>query len=75
MPDTTEALVDLLAQNLIRRGEKAPLYERIGIHPESLGMLTSNPPTGCFKIVNIYLDRNMKLTLDYEDVPFPKEAK
>lgn len=34
-------------------------------------VLISKPPTGCYKVLNIYVDQNGKLQATWEDTPAP----
>jgi hypothetical protein len=39
------------------------------VEGDGISGLVSNPPAGCFKVLNIYVDQNGKLAATWEDTP------
>ncbi len=52
-------------------GVKKMLMEIITTDPSlSIGVI-SMPPEGCYKVINLYVDKNGKLIAKWEDTPAP----
>lgn len=56
----------VLSVNMVSPGEIGPLGPKGDSAKLPEGLLISDPPQGCHKVINIYVNTNRKLVVDYE---------